>query len=97
LCGLCCVVGKHPCKVMPLLTWGADRGAEARMPRYRRRRQSDLRPACASDRPLGPGQACLLGVSSAPSLLCLFSCSFVLACLVLRVLTSALGGYVGCA
>lgn len=47
--------GTHPCTVMPLLTWGAGRGAGARMPRYRRRGRSNLRPACALERPQGPG------------------------------------------
>jgi hypothetical protein len=81
--------GKHPCTVMPLLTWGADRGTGVRIPRYRRRRRSNLRPACAWRGPRAQGQACLLGVCSAPSLLCLCICSFVLACLVLRVLPPA--------
>jgi hypothetical protein len=47
--------GTHPCTVMPLLTWGAGRGAGARRPRYRRRGRSNLRPACALERPQGPG------------------------------------------
>jgi hypothetical protein len=36
--------------------------------------------------PRAQGQACLRGVCSAPSLLCLYVWSFILACLVLRVL-----------
>jgi hypothetical protein len=84
--------GTHPCTVMPLLTWGADRGAGARRPRYRRRGRSNLRPACALERPQGPGPGMSPGCVQC-ALIALFAyLQLILACLVLRVLPPALGG-----